>query len=65
MDRVVGINERKTEGRYNNMVRLNTPIYEAQDTEINRICNVIGKSKADVIREAISLYINTLRKEGV
>lgn len=57
--------DRKKEGRYRNMVRLNTPIYEAQDKELNHICEVIDKSKADVVRDALTLYINTMIKAGV
>lgn len=58
-------NERKREGRFDNKVRLNIPIFAAQDKELDRICAITGKSKSDAVREAIQVYINELRKAGI
>ena len=58
-------NKRKREGRFDNKVRLNIPIFVSQDKELDRICIVTGKNKSEAVREAIQIYINELQKAGV
>jgi len=57
--------ERKREGRFDNKVRINIPIFVSQDKELDRICLITGKTKSDAVREAVQIYINEMIKAGV
>ena len=59
------VKERKTVGRYGNMVRLNVWIMAAQDRGLGAYCQLTQKSKSEAIREVLQLGLNMLRKDGV
>lgn len=52
-------------GFHRNMVQFNATFHESQMREIERIIEITGKTKREAVREAIALYINTMRREGL
>lgn len=52
-------------GKFKNRVRLNVWITDTQETVINQISDVTGRTKTDIIGEALSIYFTEMRKNGV
>jgi len=57
--------KRKTIGKHGNKVRLNTLVYAWQLEELDRIGQVTGHSMADMVSQALVIYIGELKKAGV
>jgi predicted DNA-binding protein len=57
--------EKQLAGKFKNKVQLSTLIMEAQDKELDKLCEKTGRSKASIIGEAIQLCINEYHKMGV
>jgi len=56
---------KKTVGKYNNLVRLSVHIYAAQDEQLLQVSIKLGKSKNQLIREAVTVYLGIMAREGV
>ena len=56
---------RKSEGRFGNMVRLNILIGHAQDAELDNAIDKLQKSKSNIVRDAIQFYLGHLAGKGV
>lgn len=61
----LGTINRKMEGRYGNMVRLNILIPDAQDRELDRAGAILSLDKSKTVRDAIQFYLGHLANTKV
>jgi hypothetical protein len=52
-------------GKMGDRARLDCWIMTAQDKELNRIAESLGKSRTDCIIEALQYWINQIHKDGI
>lgn len=56
---------KKNMGKLRNRRSITVWIMIAQDHELIRLSDVLGKSKGDIIGEALQIYINQMYNRGV
>ena len=56
---------KKNMGKLRNRRSITVWIMIAQDHELSRLSDVLGKSKGDIIGEALQIYINQMYNRGV
>ena len=57
--------QKKNMGKLGNRRSITVWIMTAQDHELERLSVVLGKSKGDVLSEALQIYINQMYNRGI